>query len=88
VIPEITRSQVTTEVIDARSQNLGTFKKAYSETTQAPRPLRRSPTSRIESLRSGKSISKKPDEHAMFPEHSSKDSEQGDTSLPQDDSGR
>jgi len=90
VIPEITRSQVTTEVIDARSQNLGTFKKAYSETTQAPRPLRRSPTSRIESLRSGKSISKKPDEHAMFPEHSSNDTETVETSLSgsRDDSGR
>jgi hypothetical protein len=67
--PQITRSQVTTEVIDARSQKLGTFKKAFSESSGlsssgavssgASRPMNKSMTSRLEVLRSGKSISKK-----------------------------
>jgi hypothetical protein len=87
VVPEITRSQVTTEVIDARSQKLGTFKKAYSETTQAPPSLRRSPTSRIESLRSGKSISKKTDQPGMFPDASSSGNSKADSSTPEVGSG-
>lgn len=78
--PQITRSQVTTEVIDARSQKLGTFKKAFSEssglssTSGLPtggsvssgqsRPMNKSMTSRLEVLRSGKSISKKTADHA------------------------
>ena len=72
--PQITRSQVTTEVIDARSQKLGTFKKAFSESSGlsssgvvnsgvvnsgASRPMNKSMASRLEVLRSGKSISKK-----------------------------
>ena len=57
--PEITRSQVTTEVIDARSQKLGTFKKAFVEPAAPARPLTKSPASRLEILRSGKSLSKK-----------------------------
>jgi len=87
-VPEITRSQVTTEVIDSRSQKLGTFKKAYSGSSQTPQSIRRSPTSRLESLRSGKTISKKSDEHAMFPEDSSGDKSVADGLKSQDDSGR
>jgi hypothetical protein len=87
-VPEITRSQVTTEVIDSRSQKLGTFKKAYSGSSQTPQSIRRSPTSRLESLRSGKSISKKSDEHAMFPEDSSGDKSVADGLKSQDDPGR
>jgi len=77
--PQITRSQVTTEVIDARSQKLGTFKKAFSESSGlsssgfsssgtvsrgASRPMNQSMTSRLEVLRSGKSISKKTADNA------------------------
>lgn len=57
--PQITRSQVTTEVIDARSQKLGTFKKAYTDPKDSKQIFSRSSASRLESLRSGKSISKK-----------------------------
>lgn len=67
-VPEITRSQVTTEVIDARSQKLGTFKKAFSEPKEPHPSYRRTPASRIEALRSGKSISKKNSENGMFPD--------------------
>ncbi len=85
--PQITRSQVTTEVIDARSQKLGTFKKAFSEssglssTSGLPtggsvssgqsRPMNKSMTSRLEVLRSGKSISKKTADHASEEESES-----------------
>jgi len=77
--PQITRSQVTTEVIDARSQKLGTFKKAFTESSGlsssglsssgtvsrgASRPMNQSMTSRLEVLRSGKSISKKTADNA------------------------
>jgi hypothetical protein len=77
--PQITRSQVTTEVIDARSQKLGTFKKAFSESSGlssnglpssgagsrgASRPMNQSMTSRLEVLRSGKSINKKTPDNA------------------------
>ena len=55
----IRRSQVTTEVIDARSEKLETFKKAYAEPKEPKRTFGRSSASRLESLRSGKSISKK-----------------------------
>lgn len=68
LVPEITRSQVTTEVIDARSQKLGTFKKAFTDANETPRSFQRTPASRIEALRSGKSISKKNPETGMFPD--------------------
>lgn len=71
VIPQINRSQVTTEVIDARSQKLGPFKRAFAEPSQSPRMFNRSPTSRLETLRSGKSISKKNSEGGMFPDQES-----------------
>lgn len=66
--PEIKRSQVTTEVIDSRSQKLGSFQKVFAQPTQVPRAINRSPASRIEALRSGKSISAKGAESAMFPD--------------------
>ena len=79
--PQITRSQVTTEVIDARSQKLGTFKKAFSESSGpsssgpsssgASRPMNKSMTSRLEVLRSGKSISKKTADNASEEESES-----------------
>jgi hypothetical protein len=56
--PQISRSQVTTEVIDARSQKLGTFKKVYADPKESKQMFSRSSASRLESLRSGKSISK------------------------------
>ena len=77
--PQITRSQVTTEVIDARSEKLGTFKKAFTGSSGlsssglsssgavsrgASRPMNQSMTSRLEVLRSGKSISKKTADNA------------------------
>ncbi|MFZ4470947.1 MAG: hypothetical protein ACOYOZ_16915, partial [Pirellula sp.] len=67
------------EVIDARSQKLGTFKKAFTESSGlsssglsssgtvsrgASRPMNQSMTSRLEVLRSGKSISKKTADNA------------------------
>jgi hypothetical protein len=59
VQPQIARSQVTTEVIDARSEKLGTFKRAFSESSGSGRPMNKSMTNRLEVLRSGKSLSKK-----------------------------
>lgn len=84
--PQITRSQVTTEVIDARSQKLGTFKKAFSESSGlsssgaasrgaasigAIRPMNKSMASRLDVLRSGKSISKKTADNASEAESES-----------------
>jgi len=69
IVPEITRSQVTTEVIDARSQKLGTFKRAFAEPNESTNAIHKSSASRLEALRSGRSISKKSSENGMFPNH-------------------
>jgi hypothetical protein len=63
--PQITRSQVTTEVIDARSQKLGTFKKAFTESSGlSSSGLSSSGTVSRGASRSGKSISKKTADNA------------------------